>query len=64
MVSNILVGGQDPASYAVVTLGNGIATINTETAERLGYDLQATEDAFKPYCSEIVETKTAENFDD
>lgn len=64
MVANILVNGQDPASYAVVTLGNGIATINTETAERLGYDLKATEEAFKPYCSEIVETVTAENFED
>lgn len=64
MVANILVNGQDPASYAVVTLGNGIATINTETAERLGVDLKATEEAFKPYCSEIVETVTAENFED
>ena len=63
MVANILVEGQSPADYAVVTLGNGIATINTETAERLGYDLQATEEAFQSYCSEIVETTTAENFE-
>ena len=64
MVADILAGGKTPASCPVVTLGNGIATINTETAERLGYDLQKTEEAFRPYCSEIVETTTAENFED
>lgn len=63
MVADILVNGKSPASCPVVTLGNGIATINTETAERLGYDLQKTEEAFQPYCSEIVETTTAENFE-
>lgn len=63
MVVNVLTGGQDPASYPVVTLDSGIATINTETAERLGYDLSATEEAFQPYCSSIVETTTAENFE-
>lgn len=63
MVVNVLTGGQDPATYPVVTLDSGIATINTETAERLGYDLQATEEAFQPYCSQIVETTTAENFE-
>ena len=63
MVVSVLADGTDPAAYSVVTLGNGIATINTETAERLGYDLEATEEAFAPYCSEIVETTTAENFE-
>ncbi len=63
MVVNILVNGQKPAEYAVVTLDSGIATINTETAEKLGYDLSAVEEAFRPFCSEIVETKTAENFE-
>ncbi len=62
MVVNILVNGQKPAEYSVVTLDSGIATINTETAEALGYDLSAVEEAFQPFCSEIVETKTAENF--
>ncbi len=62
MVVSILADGTDPATYSVVTLGNGIATINTETAERLGYDLEATKAAFEPFCSEIAETTTAENF--
>lgn len=63
IVVDVLVNGKDPASYPVVTLDSGIATINTETAERLGYDLAATEEAFQPYCSSIVETTTAENFE-
>ena len=64
IVADVLAEGMDTASYPVVTLGSGIATINTETAERLGYDLEAVKTAFAPYCSEIVETTTAENFAD
>ena len=62
IVAEILDGGKDPAEYAVVTLDNGIATINTETAEALGYDLAAVKEAFAPFCSDIVEITTAENF--
>ncbi len=47
----------------VATFDNGIATINTETAEALGYDLDAVKEAFAPYCSDIVEVVTAENFE-
>ena len=36
--------------------------INTETAEALGLDLAALKEAFKPYCTEITEVTTAENF--
>lgn len=60
--ADILAGGEDPASYAVGTLDNGIATINTETAAALGYDLAETKTAFEPYCSAINETTTAQEF--
>lgn len=62
IAADVLAEGMDPAAYPVVTLSNGIATINTETAEGLGIDLQTVEKAFEPYCSEITETVTAENF--
>ena len=44
------------------TFDNGIVTINTETAEALGLDLATLKEAFKPYCTEICEVTTAENF--
>ena len=44
------------------TFDNGIATINTETCEALGLDLETVKEAFKPYCTEIVEVTTQENF--
>ncbi len=64
IVADVLAEGMDTASYPVVTLDNGIATVNTETTERLGYDMDAVKTAFEPYCSEITETTTAENFAD
>ena len=36
IVADILVNGADTASYSIVTLDNGIATVNTETAEAIG----------------------------
>ncbi len=62
MVAEIL-GGADPAELSVVTFDSGIATINTETAEAIGYDLEEVKAAFAPYCSAVVETTTAENFE-
>lgn len=62
MTADILAGGADPASTPVQTFDNGIATINTDTAEALGFDLAKTEAAFKPFCSGIAETKTAKEF--
>ena len=47
------------------TFDNGIVTINTETAAALGFEgdkLDALKEAFKPYCTEIVEETTAQNF--
>ena len=44
------------------TFDNGIAAINTETCEALGLDLDTVKKAFAPYCTEVVEVTTAENF--
>lgn len=59
MVVEILVNGADPASTAVVTLDNGIATVNTETAEAIGLDYSM----FADMCAELKEIVTAEEFE-
>lgn len=58
MVVDILVNGADPASTAVATMDNGIATVNTDIAAAIGLDYSM----FKDMCTELKETKTAENF--
>ncbi|MDY6356755.1 MAG: ABC transporter substrate-binding protein [Catonella sp.] len=63
MAVDILVNGKDPATMPVQTLDSGIATINTDTAAALGYDLTKVEEAFKPLTTEIVETTTSEKFE-
>ncbi len=55
--------GADVSELSVETFDNGIATINTETAEELGFDLDELKEAFAPYCSDIQEVTTAENFE-
>lgn len=59
MVVDILANGAKPAETAVRTLDNGIATVNTETAEAIGLDYSS----FESMCEEVIETKTAEEFD-
>lgn len=63
MVCDILVGGADPATTAVKTFDNGIATVNTETCEAIGLDLETVKAAFEPFCTQIVEITTAEEFE-
>ena len=62
MVSQLLCDGKTPADLPYQTFDNGIVTINTETCEALGLDLDTVKEAFKPYCTEIAEVTTAENF--
>ena len=62
MVVELLCDGKTPADLPFQTFDNGIATINTETCEALGLDLDAVKKAFAPYCTEVVEVATAENF--
>ncbi len=63
MVKGILVDGNDPASTPVMTFDNGTATVNTETCEALGLDLETVKAAFEPYCLRIEEITTAESFE-
>ena len=65
MVAEILCDGKSASEMPYQTFDNGIVTINTETAAALGMDdktLNMIKEAFKPYCTEIVEVTTAENF--
>lgn len=58
MAADILANGKSPASTAVQTMDNGIATVNTETAEAIGLDYSM----FADKCSSLVEIQTAEEF--
>ncbi|MCM1145947.1 MAG: ABC transporter substrate-binding protein [Clostridium sp.] len=58
MAVEILVNGADPANMAVVTMDNGIATVNTETAQAIGLDYGM----FADMCTDLVEIQTAESF--
>lgn len=58
MAVAILAEGKDPAAMAVQTMNNGIATVNTETAEAIGLDYSM----FADKCSSLAEIKTAEEF--
>lgn len=59
MVVEILVNGAEPATTAVVTLDNGIATVNTETAEAIGLKYGV----FADMCTELKEIVTAKEFE-
>lgn len=58
MAVDILANDKDPATMAVRTMDNGIATVNTETAEAIGLDYSM----FADKCSSLVEIQTAEEF--
>ena len=59
MAVDVLVNGSDPATTPVKVMTDGIVTINTETAAALGIDYSV----FKDMASELVETKTAKEFE-
>lgn len=59
MVVDILVNGKDPATTAVQTMSNGIATVNTDVASQLGIDYSV----FDGMCEKVVEIQTAEEFE-
>ena len=58
MAVSVLTDGADPAETAVQYLDDGIVTVNTETAEKLGIDYSV----FSGMCAELIETVTAEEF--
>lgn len=59
MVAELLTEGKDPARMPVKSLDNGIATVNTETAQALGLEYSM----FADMCSELREITTAEEFE-
>ncbi len=63
MVCEITVDNKKPSEMAVRTFDNGIATINTETCQALGFDLETVKTAFKDHCTQIIETKTSASFE-
>ncbi len=63
MAAEVL-SGADPATMAIRTIDNGIATVNTETCGKVGFDLEEIRSAFEPYCTQIVETVTGQEFED
>ena len=64
MIADILMNDADPATTPVETFDNGTATINTETCEGLGLDLETIKKDFEPLCTQVNETVTAESFDE
>ncbi|MDO4173624.1 MAG: ABC transporter substrate-binding protein [Eubacteriales bacterium] len=64
MVADILLNNLDPAEVPVQTFDNGTATVNTETCEALGLDIETIKAAFEPLCTQVKEITTAEEFSD
>ena len=64
MIAAILVDGEDPSETPVETFDNGTATVNTETCEGLGLDLDTVKKDFEPLCTQVNEIVTAESFDE
>ena len=64
MIADILMNDADPATTFVETFDNGTATVNTETCEGLGLDLETVKKDFEPLCTQVNEIVTAESFDD
>ena len=64
MIADILMNDADPATTPVETFDNGTATINTETCEGLGLDLETIKKDFEPLCTQVNEIVTAESFDE
>lgn len=62
MVAEVLTGDADVAATPVQTFDNGIATVNTDTCEAIGFDLDTIKETFSDYCTDFVEIQTAESF--
>lgn len=64
MAAGILLDGDDPATTPVMTFDNGTATVNTETCEALGLNIDTIKELFAPLCTKVETTTTAEEFSD
>ena len=63
MVCDILVNGETPATTAVKTFDSGIATINTNVCDMLGFNQDKIIELFSPYCTKVQKLETAEYFE-
>ena len=64
LVAQILLDGADPATLPVKTFDNGTATVNTETAEAIGFNYDDIAAVFAPFCTTVQPITTADSFDD
>jgi len=62
MIYDILVNKNDVAKTPVKTFDNGTATVNTETAEAIGFNFDELTNTFAPYCTKVSPITTAESF--
>ena len=63
MVVDMVINNRSAGETHVMTFDSGIATVNFETAEALGFDMQQLRDVFAPLCTALDEVATAENFE-
>ena len=63
MVADLLVNGADPATTPVVVLAHETATINTETCQAIGLDLDDVKAAFATLGIGVEEITTAKSFE-
>ena len=63
MVVDMIINNRSAGETAVMTFDNGIATVNTETCEALGYDIETIRSVFAPLCTALDEVTTSENFE-
>ena len=64
MAASVLIDKKEISSLSVMTFDNGTATINTEIAEKLGYNYDDLVTVFSPYCTSIKKIKTANSFNE
>ena len=64
MVAEVLTGDVNVAETPVQTFDNGIATINTEVCDQLGYDFDEISKTFEPLCTAVKGIETAEEFEE
>lgn len=64
MIASILLDEKNPASTPVLYFDNGIATVNTEIADKLGYSYDELKEKIIPFCTKVKPITTAEEFGD
>ncbi len=62
MIDEVLRNGKKPAELPVQTFDNGIVTVNTDTAEKLGYNMEELRKTFAPLATRVEETGTRQEF--